>query len=77
MKARVIRDDLCEDIRKGDIVELVPEYSYMIGTDERIKEYFDVRSGEIVIKKTVKVNNKKSNLAIIKCKRKDVDIIKG
>jgi hypothetical protein len=71
-KARI---DICEDIKKDDEVEIIPNYSYMIGTNERIEEYFNVKPGEVVIKKTTKVGPK-SNMAIIKCKRTDIIIEK-
>lgn len=61
--------DICDDIKNGDEVEIIPEYSYMIGSNVRIKDYFDVKPGEVVIKKTDKLNYK-DNWSIIKCNRK-------
>lgn len=71
----IVKRDICEDIKKNDDVEILPEYTYMIGSSVRIKEYFNVKSGEVVIRKTIK-HEKKDDMIIIKCSRKDIDILK-
>ena len=75
MKKGKVKEDLCEEIKEGDIVELLPEYMYWVGSSIRIKEYFNVREGEVVIKKTIKVNDngeKVDNLVIRKCNRNQI-----
>lgn len=75
IKAKTKRD-ICDDIKKGDEVELVPEYDYFFG--KRVKEHFNVKPGEVVIKKTGKriAGTNKEEISIIKCSRRDLDIEK-
>ncbi|MDT8718211.1 hypothetical protein IAI10_16210 [Clostridium sp. 19966] len=68
----IAKRDLCEDIKKGDEIESVPIYSYMIGENTRIKDYFHVKADEIVVKK-VQTNKGKEELSFIKCKRTDIE----
>lgn len=75
MKCTVDRD-LCEDIKKGDEVEIIPEYSYMLGSSTRIKDYFALKPGEVVVKKIDTVGNK-GNWSIIKCDRKCLKPVKA
>lgn len=68
----IVKRDICDDIKKDDKVEILPEYTYMIGSSVRIKEYFNLKSGEVVIRKTIKHENK-DDMIIVKCSRKDVN----
>jgi uncharacterized protein (DUF4213/DUF364 family) len=68
--------DLCEEIKKDDEVEIVPEYGYMMGTSERIKDKFKVGPGEVVVMKLIKYEEK-DNYVFIKCNRKDIKPIKN
>ena len=75
MRKAKVKEDLCKEIREGDIVELLPEYMYWVGSSIRIKEYFNVREGEVVVKKTIKENQNgeiSDNLIIRKCNRNQI-----
>lgn len=72
MVKAIVLKSLCEDILKGDEVEIVPDYLYMMGTNERIKDYFKVEPGEVVVKKTINSSERKSSISITKCNKKDI-----
>lgn len=78
MRYRVLKN-VCEGILKGDEVEIISSYGYMMGTDIRIKDYFELGPNEVVIKKINKVDNCKTvkeKLAFVKCKKDLLEIIK-
>lgn len=68
--------DICEEIGVGETVELVPEYTYVMGSDVRVKDYFELMPGEVVIKKVIKRGEKKSNWTFIKTLRSNLKEIK-
>lgn len=71
----IMKKDICDDFKKNDEVEIVPEYAYFFS--ERIKEKFNVQPGEVVIKKTkCSSQGGHERYAIVKCQRKDIQIIK-
>lgn len=74
-----VLEDICESIFKDDIVEIISSYGYMIGTDIRIKDYFELKPGEVVVKKISKMTSSKSikeKMAFSKCKMEKLEIIK-
>ena len=74
-----VLEDICESIFKDDIVEIISSYGYMIGTDIRIKDYFELKTGEVVVKKISKMTSSKSikeKMAFSKCKMEKLEIIK-
>lgn len=75
MKA-IAKINLCDDIRKDDEVEVVPEYGYVLGIEDRVKDFFKVKSGEVVVKKIIKDVEGKSSFSVMKCDRKDLDFSK-
>lgn len=74
-----VLDDICDDIKVGDEVIIIPSYGYMIGTNNmRIKDYFKLKSGEVVVGKNILLENSsiKSRMALSKCKKSSLAIIK-
>lgn len=53
----ITKIDVSEDIVKGDKVEIIPDYSYVMGTFTRVKEYFNLAPGQVLIKKLDDVEN--------------------
>lgn len=70
----ITKIDICDEIKKGEEVDIVPEYEYLFG--ERVKDYFDVKPGEIVIKKIDNAKKRPVTYTIIKCLRKDLELKK-
>lgn len=71
--------DVCDDINKGDKVVIISPYSYMVGTDNiRIKDYFKLLPGEVVISKNIffKEGNRKERMTLAKCQRSSLVAIK-
>lgn len=63
-----IRSNISKDIKKGDIVEIVPVYQPIFG--QRANEYFDLKEGEVVVKK------EGIQVIVQKCNGKDLELIK-
>lgn len=69
-KYYVTKQEICKDIKKGDVVTIVPEYTYMIGTNVRIKEYFNLKAGEVLISKnTISKETGTPSLNLARCRR--------
>lgn len=78
MKYTVLKD-ICEDIKRGDQVAIIPSYSYMIGEDNvRIKDYFKLQPGEVVVSKytTFEEGNIKERMSLAKCMKSSLAEIK-
>lgn len=65
LQRAIAKEDLCEKIRAGTEVEVIPEYSYLF--DQRIKEVFNLKSGEVVVRK-INENNEKEEALFEICK---------
>lgn len=78
MKYTVLKD-ICEDIKKGDQVVVIPSYSYMVGPDNvRIKDHFNLLQGEVVVcKYTIfQKGNIKERMSLAKCMKSSLVEIK-
>lgn len=67
MQKAIAKEDLSEEIPKGSLVDIIPEYSYLF--EKRVKEAFGVRPGEVVVRKNDGSCGTTSILRVCKTKR--------
>lgn len=67
-----LNKDISSEMKRGDIVEIVPEYDIAFG--ERVKDLFEMNRGDIVIKKINEDENHK-NIVVRKCSKNDLEMI--
>lgn len=74
MKAKV-KSDVQNKIKRGEVVDIVPEYSILPGKGERIGEIFKLKRGEVVISKANNTEESEKVL-LLKTTRENLELIK-